>query len=266
MRALIVSAALLSLLLVANVGAQGIPEPPEIPDVPGLGKPDDTAKFQLVVEGSQKSESSIDGAIQYGECTYEIDIDTEESWNFARGKGVTMVFERFGRVVLMRRQGHPITDTTLAVAGTVSRTVSGAYDEQGPSPQCRGRFAPSQTNCNTTFPVNSPLGLFFNGGNGQLLLDTTPSQGPESAATENPAYLCGSDDQHAGDSGWLLYTFPHFLKTKIGRLTKKQIFGTRKAIVIGDSKRAVLNYGQTYTSANITNTDVTARFVRLGKD
>lgn len=265
-RLAVASVAVLIICLTAVAGAQGPPGAPEIPGIPGLGEPDDKAKFRLIVEGNQESEASIDGAIQYAECTYEIDIETQESWTFGRGRGVTMVFERFGRVVLMRRQGHPIGDTTLALVGTVSRTVSGAYDEQGPRPQCRGPFPPLQTNCNTTFRVNSPLGLYFDGRNGQLLLDKTGSQGPDSAESQNPAYLCGSDPAHLEDSGWLLYTFPHLLKTKLGAMTNQEIFGTRRAIVLGNSRHAVSTYGTTFTSNNVTHTDVTVRFIRLGND
>lgn len=35
----------------ARAGAQDIPPPPTIPDLPDLGKPDDMAKFRVVIEG-----------------------------------------------------------------------------------------------------------------------------------------------------------------------------------------------------------------------
>jgi hypothetical protein len=212
MRSVIASATVLLIALGAGAaaGAGAIPGAPQIPGgqpqvpgVPDLGQPDDKAKFRLVVEGSQHALARVTGAVPIGNCSFEFNVTNDETWKFERGRGVTMVFERFNRIVLMRRQGHPAGDTTLALVGTVARTSAGGYNEIGPPP-CRGSFPSNQTDCNTSFPVNSPLSLFWS-NKGKLSLDRTGSQGLiDLDDSQNPAQLCGIDDQTL-DEAYFLY-------------------------------------------------------------
>jgi hypothetical protein len=246
----------------AAAGAQGIPTPPTIPEPPGLGKPDDMAKFRLVVEGSQNASTTVTGSTDYPPCVYEFNVNNEETWEFARGKGVTMVFERFGKNLTLRRQGHPLGDNTLALVGTVVRTAEGGYNEFGPPP-CRGSFPSNQTNCNTSFPVNSPLSLFMN-PKGELSLDRTASQSLiDENSDENPAHLCGSDDQNP-DTAWYLYSYPYFLNTGLEDLSRKQLFGKRHALVLRGHGYDYQESGSSYVNRVTTTTDVTIRLIRQG--
>ena len=243
-------------------GVPTIPGSPEIPEIPDLGKPDDKAKFRTVVEGAQYSEATVTGAAAFGNCTFEFNVVNNEIWSFARGKGVTMVFERFGRIVLMHRKGHPPGDTTLALVGTVSRTASGGYNEQGPPP-CRGAFPSNQTNCNTDFPVNSPLALYLSNKR-ELSLDRTASQELiPNDDSESPAHLCGIDDQHP-DTAWFLYSFPFLLETELGELKKRELFGKKHAIVERGDDHYFHTSQPPYVNTETTDTDVTVRFIRLG--
>jgi hypothetical protein len=260
------STALAVIACAASAGAQGPPPPPDIPDIPDipdLGEPDDKAKFRLIIEGSQYSYATVSGATQFGPCTYEMNLRNTETWDFARGKGVVLVFERFRRTVVMRRQGHPIGDTTAAFVGTVSRTAAGGYNEQGPPP-CRGAFPSNQESCNTNHPVNSPMSLFWTGDGIGVDLPASQQLIPLDDSA-NPAHRCGIDDAQP-DTAWFQYSYPSILKVQAGPFTKKQLFGKRKGLVATGEANFDQTTGGPYVNTEGTQSSLTVRLARLGKD
>lgn len=204
----------------------------------------------------------MSGSLPASACTYEYNVHNNETWSFARGKGVTLVFERFHKVVVMSRKGHPPGDATLALVGTVSRTAVGGYNEQGPPP-CRGSFPSNQDSCNTSFPVNSPLGLYLS-KHGLLTLDRPAGQQLIPLdSSDNPARLCGSDDQNP-DTAWFTYDYPYLIKTELGVADKKELFGKKHVIRLSGSGRYELNNYQAFSNTEEDTTDVDLRLIREG--
>jgi len=275
-KALVASVAVAALATAVAVNAQTIPPPPDIPSPPDiptgpdLGKPDDSAKFNVTIVGRQQALAKVNGSTFISPCNYELNVQNEEDWNFERGKGVTMVFERFGKIILMRRQGHPLGDTTLTVVGTVKRTATGGYNEAGPAP-CRGAFPGNQNDCNELFPVKSPLALIFT-RRGVLTVDRTAGQQLlPTDESENPARLCGSDDANP-DTAYYQYSFPYMQKLDLdvrhdlNRLTKKPLFGNRKHLRLLGTEYDSTTVPGTFTSVTTTETDIEVVLTRRGKD
>jgi hypothetical protein len=261
-------AALAATALLMLVGTAAAQAPPQIPNIPSLGNPDDSATFRVVVEGVQSAGVSKFFSRRYGPCTYEVSVDAAEQWRFLRGKGTTFVFERIGRAVFLRRRGRSLNaDLTFAARGTLRRHATGGYNETG-GPGCRGAFPVSQEACDEDHKVGSPLALFWNGRGKLEVTNTRKNAFPQLDDSDNPAGKCGSDSTDVTDS-LFGYRYPYLLKVGVGtgrsgkgRLSSKLIFGRRRTLVLRGEK--------TFRSESpgikeTTAVDVTLRLIRVGR-
>ena len=102
-----------------------------------LPKPDQTAVFDVVVEGKATDHlvSSMSG--KSSTCLVAEDGTVDSTTAYLRGRGVTLEFDRYGKTILIHRSGRK-TDTTLAVKVTEKRTATGGtnYSPAVPGAPC----------------------------------------------------------------------------------------------------------------------------------
>jgi hypothetical protein len=195
---------------------------PQLPNGPDLGKPDDTATFRVELVGTQTSELIVNGngwTHANPNCSFSWTTKTNETWKLERGKGAVFRFERYGRIVFLKRMrgGHASYDTSFTAVGDVFRTASGRFEEVGP-PGCRGTTEVGQEDCGKHFSVRSPLALLWTGKG--LKLERSPS----AELLKNPAERCGTDPI---GSYSLDNPYPMLIGGKLGPLKRDQIFGRR---------------------------------------
>src|SRR6476620_3251332 len=114
-------------------GIPGVPTPPHVK----FPKPDQTAVFDVVVEGKATDHlvSSMSG--KSGTCLVTEDGTVDSTTAYLRGRGVTLEFDRYGKTILIHRSGRK-TDATLAVKVKEKRTATGGtnYSPVVPGAPC----------------------------------------------------------------------------------------------------------------------------------
>jgi hypothetical protein len=109
-------------------GAAGSFIPTPVPPIHvHLPKPQDTAIFDVIVEGktTDKLESELSG--KAGTCLYLERGTVTETTTYRRGRGLALEFDRYGRTALVHRPGRE-TDATLAVQLATKRTATGGSE------------------------------------------------------------------------------------------------------------------------------------------
>lgn len=220
------AARLAAITVVASLGlavtARGVSAPPTIPNVP-TAKPGDTARFKLTVRGHQFSKSKFFKTPEADGCSNHIEGTLNETWDFARGKGVTIEFVKYGKRVYMKRAGRQLGDTAFATKGTVRRMVTGFHIIRT-GPDCVS-FPLADPSCGQE--VKAPLDLRVDFSGGKISLKHS---GP-AAAVPNPAEKCGLIPLGGTSVDELTNRYP-FLGKQSGALSSRQIFKTKKSFEI----------------------------------
>jgi hypothetical protein len=248
--------------------------PPGVP-LPNLGRPDDTARFNVIVEGFQKSTLTVDGNRFSGRipgCDFKFEYTITESWNFFRGRGTTFVFERYGPLILFKRLrgGAASNDTSFVIRGGITKKATGGFSETG-APPCRGSRPVSQESCGSHNGIASPVALTWN--NRHLRLERSPS----ASRYKNPAEKCGNSPFGSVGS-----TFPYPLLENVTldetirirpgrvtfpplrRLSRDMIFGGRRVILLHGLLELESEQTGEVASKTTGETSATVRLVRQG--
>jgi len=209
----IVLGAALVLGLAAAPARAGVP-------LPHLPDPTAVAKYKLTVSGAQNVLVDYRFEPPASDCSSVTLGEVSEHWQYARGKAVVLVFERFGGKrgpVLVRRQGRRRGDLAFATQGKLTRAASGSYEEFGPHPPCRSRMELNvDPSCSQPFKVTRNLRVAYVSGKftveGASDLPRNPSK-------------CGND------TDVLTPEFPIF-SPATGRLSAAAIFARKKGFKV----------------------------------
>lgn len=219
----VASAALTVLLLAMPAAAQVPPTPPPIPNLNHL--PGAVERFQLTVRGTQLGQTSFtwDPAPGSAVCSLYSEGGLTESWQFQRGKAVTMEFRKLGGTVVIGRKGRPLGDTAFAAPGTVTRLATGYY--QAPNASGCPTFGFDQADCGKALAARSDLRLEWS--NGMLRLKES---GP-AAQNKNPAENCGLVEGAVNFGSSLASAYPILLEQR-AKLPSKRIFKSKRSIAL----------------------------------
>ena len=109
-----------------SVAVPGVP-PIVIPTIPGS----ETARFKVLVEGTATAALDHDAGNTAGDspCLVTVHSVLRETTTFQRGKGVVLEFTRLGKgpgaPIIVRRPGRSLSDTSLVLKTTTTRTAEG---------------------------------------------------------------------------------------------------------------------------------------------
>lgn len=214
-----------SLVLVALPAAAQTPPPmPTLPDeLDDLLPKADTARFKVTIEGSQQADLDFDyDAAEGVDCSLQGRGRLGETWEYARGKDVVIVFKKLGPgLVLMQRSGRAPGDTAFAATGGVDRTAGGYVETR--TPVVCNSFALSGSQCGAVFPVRSDLRLGWAAG--KLSLES----GSTSLTKVNPALACGQIEVWNFD----VFSFRYpALSTQKGALSMKRLFKSKRNLKV----------------------------------
>jgi hypothetical protein len=205
----------------AMVATATATDPPAIPNLPKLPtiKPDASARFSLTAIGNQSDKERFTRVPEADGCTLQSEGTLDELWTYARGKGVTIEFEKIGHQIYVQRVGRQLGDTAFATTGEVSRDATGfVYLKSGPS--CVSYPLPDPI-CGQS--RKAPLDLAISYAGGKLKLK---GSGP-SQSKPNPMNLCGIFPAGGTSFNQLTHPFP-FLAEQSAKLSAKQIFKSHK--------------------------------------
>ncbi len=257
--------------------AAALPNIPNVPtDVPApphvqLPKPDQSAVFNLVVEGRATDElvSRLEGNSSV--CLVNEDGDVKETALYRRGKGSPVQFDRYGNKVIMHRVGREF-DSSFAAQVTTSRTASGGshFIPTLPIVECPKPYElETNKDCKKKFQSSANLLLSYTGRRLGLAIS-------EKSAKAKPAKNeCGSDPQtgisSAFELAWPLS--PKLEPSAAGALNPKAIFGHRKSFAIllrssdvgkKQERARMPSYGQLHGSeTEAAFNEATVRLIRL---
>jgi hypothetical protein len=254
-----------------------IPNIPNLPtDVPGpphvqLPKPDQSAVFNLVVEGTATDElvSRLEG--NSGVCLVNEDGDVNETATYRRGKGSPVQFDRYGNKVIMHRVGREF-DSSFAAQVTTVRTASGGshFIPTLPIVECPKPYElSSNTDCKKKFQSSANMLLSYTGRRLGLALSE------KSAKAKQAKNECGSDPQTGISSAFELAwpVSPKLEPSAAGALNPKAIFGHQKSfsILLRSSDRGIKQkrermpgYGQLHGSEKESAfNEATVRLIRM---
>lgn len=231
-RAVPVVGALLALVSGAFVAhAATVPPFPPLPPIHiHLPKAQQTADFELVIEGKATSEviSRLEGKDSV--CLYNEAGTLKDLTTYRRGRGVVVQFDRYGSELLIHRAGRE-TDASVAISADTVRNADGES------------HAVPYTNLACSVPTidlskTPDCGTHFTAP-GDVILEYEQSslrmvQGRASALNGGATNIedkCGHDPQ-TGVASNLLKAFPSSPKLEPGRLTLHQIFGHAHVLVV----------------------------------
>lgn len=206
-----------AVLLALATAATAQSPPPNIPAPPVK----EVARFKMTISGYQIERYEFSWTPAPSGCSRHAEGLLTEDWHFQRGRGLEVDFVKLpGGLVVVQRHGR-FGDASFAAPGKLTRTANGYFDAGG-EPGCGGVIPLDQTTCNKRFNVQSDLRFIWQ--RNRLTLDRAATR-----LLKNPAESCGG--LGSNDVSIALYSFPYplFSKQK-GSLTKKQIFGHRRAL------------------------------------
>ena len=216
-------------LLCSPAWAQQVPGLPDI----GNGLPQgDVERFQVTVRGTQHAAFKYTWHPPDLGCSVSSEGTLSEFWEYARGKSVVMEFNRLpGGIVLLKRAGRSLGDSSFAAPGSVTRDASGYYD-YGVQPGCGGMFSLVGGDCGTTYKVNSNFNLLWSKGKLSLRRG--------SKLKKTPVKDCGEVGGALSFDG-LVSPYPYLEKQR-GALTARQIFHSKRnlKVVVKDKYLAQL--------------------------
>ena len=229
---MLVLCALLALASSAFVAhAATVPPFPPLPPIHiHLPKAQQTADFELVIEGKATSEviSRLEGKDSV--CLYNEAGTLKDLTTYRRGRGVTVQFDRYGSELLIHRAGRE-TDASVAISDDTVRDASGEttavpYTSE---PCSVPPIDLSKTpDCGTHFTAPGDVILEYEQSSLRMI------QGHDSTLNGGSTNIddqCGHDPQ-TGVSSNLLKAFPASPKLEPGRLTLHQIFGRAHVLVL----------------------------------
>jgi len=215
----------------ASAGVPGIPNLPNIPNIKvHLPKPQQSARFDVIVEGKATSKLNSQLSGNTGPCVYTEDGTVNDTTTYLRGKGVVMQFDRYGRELLIHRAGRE-SDSSLATTVATKRTATGGSHAE---PAVRGApctVPPYQLaqnpDCGRTFQEPAAMVMTWKAGNLGLRIGRNAQLGGGPANEDE----CGVDPQTglpaSFESAW-----PTAPKLEAGFLSMQRIFGRARVLVV----------------------------------
>ncbi len=218
------------------------PPVPTLPNVPTL----DTERFAVTVQGDQAEHLRFDfDAVDGLDCSLEGRGTLDESWDYARGKDVVIVFKKLAPgVVVVQRAGRGLGDSAFAVTGTLLRDASGSVATRAPI-DCTS-FPLHTPACERGFQVRSDVNLRWRSGKLVLGAASTANTQP------NPALGCGSNQVWNFDV--FSFRFPGLAQQK-GPLPMKKLFKSKKNLKV-ELKDRFLEAAETPPGYNALSEDV----------
>ena len=216
--------------LAACAGAAAVPASGEgipIPEIHiKLPKPQEVARFNVVVEGKATSTIKSQLSGDTGTCFYEEDGTVKDVSTYLRGKGATMEFDRYGKEVLIHRAGRE-SDSSLAVVVSTVRTAEGessATPSHPPLPCMVPKEDLSTTkDCNVAKPESTKMQLTYD----KPALRLSVIHGVANQFEDE----CGEDSQ-TGLQDDFRFAWPTPPPLEFANLSMSAIFGKRKALVV----------------------------------
>jgi hypothetical protein len=212
-------------LLPASSSAVGGPSIPGLLGVPHihLPKPDQTAVFDVIVEGRATDHNTSELSGQDAACLVKENGTVDETDTYLRGKGVKIEFDRYGHTIIMKRdRGGQLGDTSLAVKVKVHRTAEGtiSYVPAVPQVTCPPPSDISKnSDCGQNKPVVGSPAMLLGWDGGRLSLEVT--RGTQALPRPNH---CGEDEQ-TGISNQLHWAWPSPAKLQpVEALPARKIF------------------------------------------
>ena len=206
-----------------------IPSFPPIPPIHiHLPKPNQTAVFDVIVEGKATSEVISRLELKDSTCLYKEEGTVKDKTTYLRGRGVRIEFDRYGKELLVHRTGRE-TDSTLAATITTIREASG---ESHASPYTTAPCSiPTEDlsktpDCKVPVHPSGALALAYEHESLHLTPTNSTQLGGNFVTDE-----CGQDKQ-TGRANEFNLAWPNQPKLEPARLTSRQIFGRGKTIIL----------------------------------
>ncbi|MGE5407112.1 MAG: hypothetical protein ACM3NV_00715, partial [Syntrophothermus sp.] len=203
-----------------------------IPGVPHvkLPPPDQTAVFDVVVEGKATDDLTSTLSGETGPCLATEDGTVKDTTTYRRGRGVALEFDRYGPKILVHRVGRR-TDASLAVKVTTERTASGGSSFSPAHPPLPCEIPPYQlsSNADCNRPLHSSGAMLMTYAGRGLGLEVSRSTRLRGGFSEDE---CGGDPQ-TGVSDPFTLAWPNSPKLEPSPgVTRAEIFGRKPVIVV----------------------------------
>jgi hypothetical protein len=225
------------------------------------------AVFDVVVEGTGAARQVVDVEGTNGACTVRSHTESNETYEYGRGKGVRVVFTRFRGVpdspVLLTRVGRR-TGAAFNVRGSFKGTASGTATREGPPEAC----LPATENVGDETQCNKKLGravdMALGYAEGDLGLEVSGD-----AIPRLPGSGCGSNTIETL-SGAPLFGWEGFPDLKPKALAPSRIFGRKSAFLVrlgGDGRLQTDSPNPAFPGRafNTGRHDAVVRFVRVDR-
>jgi hypothetical protein len=184
-----------------------IPGIPGLPRIPSLPKPDQTAVFDVIVEGEATDHNTSELSGTDAACLVKENGTVDEKDTYLRGKDVKLEFDRYGKQIIVKRnRGGELGDTSLAVKVTVHRTAEGSISYV---PTTNVVTCPpasdigTSPDCGVDKHVGGSPAMLLSWNDGRVSLEVT-----NRTAQLAPPDKCGEDEQ-TGITNQLFYAWPH---------------------------------------------------------
>lgn len=206
--------------------------------LPSFGR--ETATFRVIVEGSGWAQRQVDGDGSNGACQVSASTTSNETYEYFRGKGVTVMFTRFKGVpkspMILRRLGQRDFRPTFNVRGWYLDSASGFARREGPSSLCLpvNEEVGDETEC--TRKIHRPVDMALNMAANELVLELADQE-----LTRLPGTGCGSNAVETM-SGWPLLGWQGFPALEPQPVAPGLVFGRKSRFVIryrGEDSEAV---------------------------
>jgi hypothetical protein len=179
----------------AGASFPGIPTIPSVPNIKvHLPKPQQSASFDVIVEGKATSKLTSQLSGHTGTCLYSEDGTVDSTTSYLRGRGVVLRFDRYGSEVLIHRAGRE-TDSSLAVTVATKRTAEGGSHAEPANPPLPCAVPPYQLtqnpDCGQTFDEPASMVLSWEVGSLGLRIGRNGALGGGGGLDDK----CGLDPQ-----------------------------------------------------------------------
>ena len=188
------------------------------------------AVFRVVVEGSGDSHRQVDGDGSNGVCTVVSHTESDETYEYGRGQGLSVVFTRFRGIprspVLMKRVGRRSPRVTFNVRGSYRDTANGSATRSGDPVQCQPltETVGDESECNRH--IRRPLDMALTWDGTKLGLEMADPD-----LTRLPGGGCGSNSIETL-SGWPMLGWMSFPELERKKVPSHRIFGSRRAFKV----------------------------------
>lgn len=220
MRRQLLPGAVIVLLCAAFAGAAHA----QTPRAPSMQK----AVFDVIVEGSGAAHQVVDVDGTNGLCQVHSSTQSNETYEYVRGRGVRVVFKRFRGIpnspVLLTRAGRR-AGAEFNVRGSVLNTASGSATREGPA-EClpATETVGDEPQCGRKSGRATDMGLLYS--EGKLGFEIAGD-----ALPRLPGGGCGSNTIETM-SGSPLFGWEGFPDLKPKELPASRIFGRKSAFVV----------------------------------